>query len=156
MNPYQNQQSIPMINLGLIFFSISEVCLILILFFGELTPVKSFFTKLMAILFPCIIVWIYNEKKKFLNQYSNQKHFYVNQMREAFRGSQIADSVRICWISNNIRISCGSEINSKHPHSSKQGKSFQILGDKNINIRISITRLIPDSKERILKKIIRN
>ena len=94
MNLRSKQQSIEMSNIAITFFIFSELILLLFIFFDELTGFKGFMVKLMAIIFPVILIWLISERKKIIRN-MNEKHYFVHQMRESFRNSQIPNNVRI-------------------------------------------------------------
>ena len=94
MNPNRIQQSLQMSNLGITFFFFSEIILLLFILFDEISGFKGFIIKLMAIIFPVILVWLITDRNKFI-QKANEKKYFVNQMRQSFRDNQNPNNVSL-------------------------------------------------------------
>ena len=83
-----------MSNLGITFFFFSEIILLLFILFDEISGFKGFIIKLMAIIFPVILVWLITDRNKFI-QKANEKKYFVNQMRQSFRDNQNPNNVSL-------------------------------------------------------------
>lgn len=81
-----------MTNFAIVFFAISEIILLAILLLEDLSGLKGFVIKLMAIIFPVILVFLFTERRRILYE-PDDKHFLVSQAREAYHHSQASTHV---------------------------------------------------------------